>query len=715
VKVAEGSLTTYRGRVDIDRFLPSGSESGTAPGDRSFRPDVEGLRAVSVVLVVLFHAGLTAVSGGYIGVDVFFVISGFVITGLLLRERAASGRTSILAFYGRRARRIIPAATLVIIATVFLAYAYVDVGAGGRAVVDGRWAAVFLANFHFASIGTNYLAAQQPPSPLQNFWSLSVEEQFYVVYPTLFLLLAGARILSLRARLAIGLVVVIGASLTFSILETSSNPTGAYFSPFTRAWELGLGALVAVGTPWLLKVPARMAAAATWFGLSAILLAAFVFDAQTAYPGSLVTIPVVGAALIIAGGVRVPRLGVEALLGLWPMRWLGKHSYSLYLWHWPILVLAAEHAGKTSLSVRRNLAWVLVAVVASMVTYRFVENPIRHARWRARWSSIGLGVGLTAITLTAVTVEQAVRPAPAPALASTGDASPTGKGQPASLQTVRSLVAAADKIRRVPVGLAPPLSLAVTEPLSNLGIPALSTGCSPGVPQSTVPACVFGDRRGTHTMLLYGDSHAAMWFAALDDIATSAHWKLVVLSKGACPAGLLPTHAPGTSGQWAPCDDWHAFAVAQIKRVRPDLLIVSQELTQSPTLVNYSPTQWGNGLEDLFRKVAGPHTAEVVIGNIPQTLGPDCLTQSLSDVPSCSAKPVSKYTPFNQAELTAAVASGGRYIDVTPWFCAKTCSAVIGKFDVYFNSSHVAIGYTRFLEGVLAQQLSLSGLTQGTP
>src|ERR1700722_4914390 len=163
-------------------------EPGTALGDRSFRPDVQGLRAVAVLLVVFFHSGLTFLSGGYIGVDVFFVISGFVITGVLLRERTLSGRTSLLAFYGRRCRRIIPAATLVIIVTVALAFHFLDIGQGIRTATDGRWASVFLANYHFASTGTNYLDAQLPPSPLQNFWSLAVEEQFYFVYPTLFLL-----------------------------------------------------------------------------------------------------------------------------------------------------------------------------------------------------------------------------------------------------------------------------------------------------------------------------------------------------------------------------------------------------------------------------------------------------------------------------------------------------------------------------------------------
>jgi peptidoglycan/LPS O-acetylase OafA/YrhL len=689
-----------------DRFLASGDESGTAPEDRPFRPDVEGLRAVAVLLVVLFHSGVSTLSGGYIGVDVFFVISGFVITGVLLRERASSDRTSILAFYGRRCRRIIPAATLVIIVTVFLSYFFLGIGSGGRTAADGRWATVFLANFHFSAIGTNYLSAQQPPSPLQNYWSLSVEEQFYVVYPTLFLILAGIPTrLSLRMRLAMGLVMVIGASLAFSVLDTSSNATGAYFSPFTRAWELALGALVAVGTPWLKKVPRHISATATWLGFGAVLVTAFSFNAQTAYPGSLITIPVVGAALIIAGGVRAGRFGVEALLGLAPLRGLGKLSYSLYLWHWPILIIAAEYAGKTSLSVPDNLGWDMVALGASGLTYVVVENPVRHARalFRIRWASVGLGIGLVAAALGAITLQSDVASGSG---VGPGKASPLPSGT-ASLQTVLRLVAESGKIQTVPANLAPPLSQGATS--SNLGFPPAASGCEPTYSQSSVPACAFGDRNGAHTMVLYGDSHAGMWFRAFDDIATRVHWRLVLLFKPACLADPLPTHLPigtgSTVGEWVACDRWHRFAINRINRINPDLLIVTQNINGTPQGIPYTPTQWQHGLELLFKAVTAPKTTKLILGDIPLARGHDCLAQHADDVQACSGGPL---TPYNHAERRAAAAEGARYISVTPWFCAKTCSPVIGNYDVYFDASHVGVGYSRFLEGVLARSLDLT-------
>jgi peptidoglycan/LPS O-acetylase OafA/YrhL len=392
---------------DTTRLLPSGDEAGTAPGDRKFRPDVEGLRAVAILLVVLYHAGVPRITGGFIGVDVFFVISGFVITGLLLRERIGTDSTSLAAFYGRRVRRILPAATVVLIVTVAASYHYLGFLRGNSIADDARTAGLFVSNFHFASLGTNYLSAQQPPSPLQNFWSLSVEEQFYVFYPSLFLVLAAlARRWSLRAKLTGALAAVIVGSFVWSVIGTASNPTATYFSPFARAWELALGGLVAVGTTQLGRIPVAVARLMSWAGLGAIVLAAFLFNAGTPYPGSAVSLPVVGTALILMGGAAQPQWGAESLLGLRPFQMLGALSFSLYLWHWPILTIASQEAGKT-LSVGQNLLWVLVALVLSVVSYFVIENPIRHAAVlvRHKLTSLALGAVLIAATLIFATLQ----------------------------------------------------------------------------------------------------------------------------------------------------------------------------------------------------------------------------------------------------------------------------------------------------------------------
>ncbi len=560
-----------------------------------------------------------------------------------------------------------------------------------------------LANVHFSAVGTNYLQSQQPPSPLQNYWSLSVEEQFYVVYPTLFLFLAGIRTrFSLRARLTGGLLLVIAASLTFSVIDTASNATVAYFSPFTRAWELALGALVAVATPWLKAVPRAVAAMASWIGLGAVLYAAFAFDAKTAYPGSVVIVPVAGAALIIAGGVTAGTMGAEAALGFAPVRLLGKLSYSLYLWHWPILILAAEYAGRSSLSVPQNSAWDVVALIASVITYVAVENPIRHAKplLRVRWASIGLGVALVAVSLGAITVEaDAAGGSPIVAQEVTPKA--------ASAQGLLALVAASSGTRTIPSNLVPPYAQLVTKPESEIGFPPVSSGCRPSASQSRVPACVFGDRSGSHTMVLYGDSHAGMWFVALDDIAKHDHWKLVVLFKPACLASPLATHALGSTGPWVACEQWQRFALNRVNRIDPELLIVSQaSYYTSPTGVRYTPAQWQHGLALLVARVTAPKTETVVLGNIPSSGGPDCMARHRTDLPACATSPRSALTPYNDAEARAATGRA-RYVDVTPWFCSRSCSPVVGRYDVYLPGGHVAVGYSRFIEGVLARALGL--------
>lgn len=378
----------------VDAPVPRTPQTRGSPSrERAFRPDVQGLRALAILLVVAFHAGLP-IHGGYVGVDVFFVISGFVITGVLLRERESRASTSILSFYARRVRRILPAASLVIVVVVLASTAVLGGVLAQATAADARWATMFLANFHFAATGTNYLASQRPPSPLQNYWSLAVEEQFYLVYPALFAIVAWlSRRGSLRRHLAMLLTIVIVASFVFSITATSSAPTAAYFSPLTRAWELALGALVALSTGFLRRIPTRLAAVASWSGLGAIIVSAISFGSGTAYPGAAVALPVVGTAMVIAAGAASPSWGAESVLRRRPVQWLALISYSLYLWHWPILTVVAERDNKTSLPVAEGVVLVLVSVALAAATYRLVENPVRNATplKLRRWATVGLG------------------------------------------------------------------------------------------------------------------------------------------------------------------------------------------------------------------------------------------------------------------------------------------------------------------------------------
>jgi peptidoglycan/LPS O-acetylase OafA/YrhL len=365
-----------------------------------FRPDIQALRALAVALVVLYHADIPGIHGGFFGVDVFFVVSGFVITGVLLRERASRGTTSIPGFYARRIRRILPAATVVLIATVFATYHWLSFITGGTNADDAKYVAVFIGNFHFASIGTQYFTAHQPPSTLQQYWSLAVEEQFYLVWPVLFMVITLPwKVLSPITRLIFVLSVIIAISLAWCVIETNQNEIWAFFSPLTRAWELALGALLAVLGPHLRGRSPRLGALLAAVGLVAILLCTWFYNSSTLWPGSAVIVPVVATGLIIAGGsLRGPE-SFGRVVNFAPLQWLGNISYSLYLVHWPVIVIAMQYS-ITPLPLHTEIELVAISVALSAVLYYAIENPIRRSRWLAERRALTFLFGAALIGLS---------------------------------------------------------------------------------------------------------------------------------------------------------------------------------------------------------------------------------------------------------------------------------------------------------------------------
>ena len=604
-------MSTVTGASIEKPSAETADEAGTAPGDRRFRPDVEGLRAVAVILVVLYHAGFPSLTGGFVGVDVFFVISGFVITGLLLRERASTSKTSILAFYGRRCRRILPAATLVIIVTVVASYVVLGVVFGNPTAIDARWTAVFLANFHFASIGTDYLNANQPPSPLLNFWSLAVEEQFYLVYPTIFLVVAGLRTrLSLRARLIAVLVPIIVGSLVWSVVQTHANPTAAYYSPLTRAWELALGALIACGTPWLMRLRPTIAAGMTWIGLAAIGVAAFAYSGSTPYPGILVAVP----------GDRC-RTGDRRRYGRSPAGSRGSPPSAAVpvvrtalLLPLPLALADPDHRGRPCrqdepvLQPEHPLVGPGRGPVDGDVRTRRESGPSRPrpsaaapgCRWR--WVS---SLIVTSLVVATVALDTHSAQATQVDSSSYGEPdNPLARGTALSAAQVERMVAAAPSIKSLPANLAPTLS----QIKGNWGGPGAP--CEIPAGQSSGPACVFGDPQlDAAPWLLYGDSHAAMWFKAIDFIAKANHVKLIYLAKDGCPAIDLPFANPagyGTpGGEFATCDQWHKSAMERIRQLQPDMVLISQEAGLGPNQKAHSPTAVGDGDDEDDRRARG--------------------------------------------------------------------------------------------------------------
>jgi peptidoglycan/LPS O-acetylase OafA/YrhL len=345
-----------------------------------FRPDIQGLRAVAVVLVILVHASVPGFEGGYVGVDIFFVISGFVITGLLMRQPPRSIRRNLAYFYANRIRRIVPAATLTLIATVIAAYVLLGVNFETSLLGDVRWAALFAMNFRLINTGSNYFIPGIAPSLVTHYWSLAVEEQFYLFYPLVVFSLTWLTPREHRARtLGFFLAVAVVASAWWSYHLTPINSVAAYYSPFTRFWELALGGLIAVlPAAWARRSPRTNSLVA----LAAVVVlgvAVAHLNANSLFPGVLAWWPCGAAALLLFTGQASVRGAPASWLSWRPVRYVGDISYSLYLWHYPWLMLPLQLVHPFS-SATARIVEVAGAATCAVLSYHFVENPIRHSK-----------------------------------------------------------------------------------------------------------------------------------------------------------------------------------------------------------------------------------------------------------------------------------------------------------------------------------------------
>ncbi|GIF10469.1 acyltransferase family protein [Actinoplanes teichomyceticus] len=657
------------------------SLSPTTPDRAGHRPDIEGLRAVAVLLVVLGHAGVPLAAGGYVGVDVFFVISGFLITSLLRRE-AAAGRLSIHRFYARRALRLLPAAALVLVATLVAARLWLPAIRLGELARDALSATGYVANLRFALTGTDYLDADAAPSPFQHFWSLAVEEQFYLAWP---LLLLVART---RARTAGVLVAVVAGSFTAGVLESARSAPWAYFGPHTRAWELGAGALLAVLAP---RLRGAWPGAA---GLAAILVAAVWCDGRTPYPGVAALLPVGGAMAVLAGGCRP--------LAARPLRAVGRLSYGWYLWHWPVLLIGPAALGVDA-SPPLALLLAAAALGLSWVTYHLVENPLRrHPRLRRRPNrALGLGAGLSgAVAATAVTV--ALLPHPVPAGAAIRDL-PVATARAADpYAVVARAVRAARDTRELPANLTPSLARVNADKAR-----VWADGCHVEAPATAAPAgCVYGDPAGSTTVVLYGDSHAAHWFPALQRVAGRHRWRLVSLSKSSCSAADLRLWHDGLRREYTECARFHAGALARIRALRPGLVVIGSSFNYRPVDTRADESgQWRAAWQRTAAALRATGARVAIIADTPYLGGervPVCLARQarLKRIDRCGRRvPAALRGPAQRRSLTGL--TGVTVIDPVPWLCAGFCPPVIGNVLAYRDTNHLTTTYARTVAPLL--------------
>ncbi|WP_369037830.1 acyltransferase family protein [Streptomyces adonidis] len=682
---------------------PATPQPSENPG---LRLDIQGLRAVAVSLVVLGHAGVRGFAGGYVGVDVFFVISGFLITSLLIRELAVSNAISIRRFYARRALRLLPASTLVVLVTLAGSWLFLSRVRFEEYAGDALSSALYAVNLRLAAGGTDYLAEGSPPSPFQHFWSLAVEEQFYLLWPLLLLVswrLARRR----RGLVAVPLAVLCLLSFGLSVTVTESAPSWAYFGSHTRFWELGAGALLALSADQLRGLPPKLAAPMAWTGLACILAAATLYGNSTPFPGYYALLPVLGSVLILAGGCAPSRWNAQLLLSIRPLVWLGGLSYGWYLWHWPLLLIGPVALGRLpeTTSVWLALLFCAIALPLAWVTLRLVENPVRfHSVFRGRpGRALRLGAVLSAGAAVIAMTAYAFPP-------------PIDSGKPA-LQLSQELAKAPDprlrlrqlleaRSSRLPSNLSPPL----TE-IKSARSAVYRDGCHVAYDSTSIPPCEYGDPASDKVVVLFGDSHAAQWFPALDRLARERGWRLVSWTKSSCKAAKVTLRR--FDGPYAECDVWRARAIERIAALRPDLVIVSSSDAGDPLHPEPDPVQqWTNGLRTTYEAL-GASGAEVVAlldTPWPKTDAVDCAALYSLRLDRCTNRLPGAIRDSSRrtATLDAARLSDVTVIDPVPWLCTEggDCPVLVGDTVVYRDDSHIADAYAEAVAPALGTRLT---------
>ncbi len=613
--------------------------------------------------MVAFHCGLPGFSGGFVGVDVFFVLSGYIITDLLLRELEATSTIGLLNFYARRIRRLLPASVLMLLMTLAvgaLVLAPQELAFAARAA---RATAVYLGNVFFAHNAADYFAADVRTNPLLHMWSLAVEEQFYMFWPLL-MLLVWRRAKSRRSLAGIFAVVTV-ISLLLCVLLTAQNRTDAFYALYTRAWEFGLGGLASLVPRSGIHAPAALWRALGWSGVLAIALSSFWLTPAVAFPGWVASIPVIGTTGALVAGREAPGQGPGVLLDSRPLQYLGKLSYSWYLWHWPFLVLAL--ALLPNLSVGGRAAAALAALAVAAVTHFAVENPIRFqpslvTRPRATLY-LGASLALGSVAAAFLALQLAHRLAAEPQLAA--------------------------------------ITTAVTD-IADMS----RQDCVSLEESAEIKSCVFGSESPMVRVVLFGDSHAIQWFNALKRIATERNWRLTTFLKSHCPAPDL-----GPPWRSAGCSAWRAAVLRELKTQRPDLVVLA---SATRYLDADSVLVWQEATGRTLAALAATGLQVAVIRDTPVAPFniPTCLARSArhSWYPGgqCAFLRAPALRPaFYAAERKSAVQwRGVSFIDMTNALCGdEMCPAVRDGLIVYRDDNHLTGRYAAKMASILEPYL----------
>jgi peptidoglycan/LPS O-acetylase OafA/YrhL len=701
----------------MERVMSTGADTRSA----DFRPEIQALRALAVTAVVLFHLWPSRLTGGFVGVDVFFVISGYLITGHLLREANGGAGIRLPQFWARRVRRLLPASIVVLVACLVLIVSVMPLRVWQVNAQQVATSAVGLQNWALAAQSVNYFGADNQPTLVQHYWSLSLEEQFYLVWPVLlFALFALTRKRSDRARyfaIGVAMTVVFVFSLAYSAYFTAVDPAPAYFSTFTHAWEFAAGGALALlagrlsHSGWIGRP--RLRAVISWLGIVAILVAVITFQGSSGFPGWIAVLPVFGTVAVIAAGSSSSRIARPLLLSWRPVQWVGGASYSIYLWHWPLIVAATAFLVHP-LGWKTKLIVLAASLALGFLSKRFVEDPARRSR--ALNSRTWVNYAIVVVTAAAVVV------------ATLGVSSSASAQELVAQHTAAKKLEAATKSGTSCLG-----ALAMTHPTKCINLHTVDPGFGPdfaaddwgavaGVNKDgTLPNrsacvdfsgdnagyldCTMGNPDGSKTVAIVGDSHALALFEPLLNIATARGWKVRGILLNSCSAALPIRYVkPATA---ASCNTWRKDVAARIAGDASISMVITTGFTRGqpgPTMAS-SRAQVVADYAGLWSRWTAAGKRVVVIEDVPLTAGasvPDCVAGSAAIGDPCAVSR-SKALAFDPVVRAAAEGNSRvSLINLTSAFCDATeCHSVIGGLIAYRDSHHLSGSFALTLTGRL--------------
>jgi peptidoglycan/LPS O-acetylase OafA/YrhL len=640
----------------------------------TFRSDIAGMRGVAVLLVVACHCGIPRCAGGFVGVDIFFVISGYLMTGLLAREYLLTSRIDFRAFFARRARRLLPACLLVLASTAFAAALLLgpqEIEFTARAALAGS---IYMSNVFFDHASSDYFAAAVQRNPLLHIWSLGVEEQFYLVWPWLVIVAFRWRRMSpawILGALAAG-------SFVCGVLATRDAPTFAFYELPARAWEFAVGGLLALATAE--KPCARVrnwAVAGGMVGATMVLATVFSLRGGDGFPGWVALLPVAGTLLTLFAGQVAQERGVSAVLGMAPLQFLGARSYSWYLWHWPLIVFVS--ALLPAVTVGQKIEAAIASLMMAEITYRWIEHPIRKNEYLVRRPGLLLvgaaGAALLSIGASAALVSFA-------------------RNEATVDQKYHAIEAAS-----VDFGFAP-------------------RKCYTEGRSFEAKVCEFGDPRAPRTVVLFGDSHAMQWMSAMRKVASAEGWRLVTLVRPGCAASDINPHQLAVPADR--CRIWRAQAIETIIAMQPSAVVMASYngSTVRGDVVSSSlmpVDEIRSGTRSTLLRLTGARIPVVVLRDSP--LPP-------FNVPACIGRTIGQaHAPADPCQFDASEAlnasafeaerAAGKgltdvyYLDMDDLICpAASCPAVQGGRIVYRDENHLTGSYAESLAGEVAVRLT---------